>query len=51
MKSFIKVHGKAGVTFVSYRNGVVYTAGRDGFYREWEVTAEGLSQLHGNKVI
>ncbi|CAG5127560.1 unnamed protein product [Candidula unifasciata] len=51
LNSSVKVHGKAGVTFVCYRDGVVYTAGRDGFYREWKVLAGYLSQLHGNKII
>ncbi|XP_035825991.1 WD repeat-containing protein 6 isoform X2 [Aplysia californica] len=50
-QTFQKVHSKAGVTYVCYRDGRVHTAGRDGFYRQWEVKNGALSQLHGNKIL
>lgn len=49
-QSFTRVHGKAGVTFVTFRDGYVYTAGRDGFYRQWQFVDGKLGLLHGNKV-
>ncbi|CAL1526106.1 unnamed protein product [Lymnaea stagnalis] len=50
-QSFTRVHGKAGVTFVCYREESVYTTGRDGFYRQWRLEEDRLVQLHGNKMI
>ncbi|XP_059175378.1 WD repeat-containing protein 6-like [Physella acuta] len=50
-QSFTRVHGKAGVTFVTFRDGFVYTAGRDGFYRQWQFVDGKLVLLHGNKII
>ncbi len=49
-QSFWKVHGKTGVTDIAYHNGHVYTAGRDGHYRQYSVEEGKLSLLHSNKV-
>ncbi|KAK0057949.1 WD repeat-containing protein 6 [Biomphalaria pfeifferi] len=48
---FVKVHGKAGTTFVGHRDGYIYSAGRDGFYRQWQIQDGSLVQLHGCKVV
>ncbi|KAH9520196.1 hypothetical protein Btru_060249 [Bulinus truncatus] len=48
---FLRVHSKAGTTFVCYREGHIYSAGRDGFYRQWQIQNDTLVQLHGSKVV
>ena len=50
IQSFWKVHGKAGVTDVRYHDNHVYSAGRDGEYREYDVIEGRLELLHSNKV-
>ena len=50
-QSFWKVHGKAGVTDVCYHDNHVYTAGRDGEYRKYDVTERRLELLHSSKVV
>uniref|UniRef100_A0A2C9KQE6 tRNA (34-2'-O)-methyltransferase regulator WDR6 n=1 Tax=Biomphalaria glabrata TaxID=6526 RepID=A0A2C9KQE6_BIOGL len=50
-QKFVKVHGKVGTTFVGHRDGYIYSAGRDGFYRQWQIQDGSLVQLHGCKVV
>ncbi|GFO34229.1 WD repeat-containing protein 6-like [Plakobranchus ocellatus] len=51
LQSFYRVHGKTGVTSVCERQGIIYTTGRDGFFREWRVQDGLLIQLLGHKVL
>ncbi|XP_029644930.1 WD repeat-containing protein 6 [Octopus sinensis] len=48
---FPKLHGKAGVTDVCYHNNYLYTAGRDGRYRQYTVTEDGSLKLVNNNKI
>lgn len=50
-QSLSRVHGKAGVTDVRLYKGVLYSAGRDGMYRQWKVYDGGrLELMHNNRV-
>lgn len=40
------VHGPNGVTCITFHNGSVYTAGRDGYCRQYHLSLEGrMSEL------
>ncbi|XP_046362387.2 WD repeat-containing protein 6-like [Haliotis rufescens] len=49
--SFAKIHGKAGVTDVCYHGNTVYTSGRDGQYRQWDVTDRELTLRSSHRVM
>ncbi|XP_067657544.1 tRNA (34-2'-O)-methyltransferase regulator WDR6-like isoform X2 [Haliotis asinina] len=49
--SFAKIHGKAGVTDVCYHGNMVYTCGRDGQYRQWDVTDRDLKLRSTHRVM
>ncbi|CAH1783035.1 unnamed protein product [Owenia fusiformis] len=51
VQSFFKVHGQGGTTDVHYHQGSVYTAGRDGCYRQYSITQNAtLHLLYHQKV-
>lgn len=51
VQTFLKIHGKAGVTFICCYGNQVYSAGRDGNYRTFVWTESGqLELLHINRV-
>ncbi|XP_046542365.1 WD repeat-containing protein 6-like [Haliotis rubra] len=49
--SFAKIHGKAGVTDVCYHGNTVYTSGRDGQYRQWDLTDRELKLRSSHRVM
>ncbi|XP_074641979.1 tRNA (34-2'-O)-methyltransferase regulator WDR6-like isoform X2 [Tubulanus polymorphus] len=50
IQSFHRLHGKAGVTSLCYHEGYVYSTGRDGCYRKYEIIEQKLNLLSSNKV-
>ncbi|ESO81945.1 hypothetical protein LOTGIDRAFT_170485 [Lottia gigantea] len=51
IQSFPKIHGKAGVTSIIYRDSKILTAGRDGQYRIWLLDTDKIQLLNSHKVL
>ncbi|XP_064630402.1 tRNA (34-2'-O)-methyltransferase regulator WDR6-like [Lineus longissimus] len=49
-KTFLKVHGKSGVSHVCFHDDHVYSCGRDGKYVQYSLEDGQLKQLNANKV-
>ncbi|CAC5398690.1 unnamed protein product [Mytilus coruscus] len=50
VQSFWKIHGKTGVTDVCSADNTIYTAGRDGHYRQFTIYNGQLMLLNSNRV-
>ncbi|KAK2149442.1 hypothetical protein LSH36_452g01002 [Paralvinella palmiformis] len=50
-QSFHRIHSKAGLTHICYHDNSVYTCGRDGYYRMFQVTSSRLHMLQSNRVM
>ena len=49
-QTFLKVHGKSGVSHVCFHDDHVYSSGRDGRYVQYSLEDGQLKMLNGNKV-
>lgn len=50
-QSFYRIHGKSGVTDVRSRKGFLFTAGRDGQYRQFNSSEDNSLQLLNSKKV
>ena len=50
MQSFVRLHGKAGVTDLCYHGDHLYTCGRNGLYCQFSVESGKVHLLTSNKV-
>ncbi|CAH1258397.1 WDR6 [Branchiostoma lanceolatum] len=50
VQSLIGIHGKTGVTSLQIHRSHVYSTGRDGHYRQFQLGATGLHLLKNNRV-
>ncbi|XP_071154129.1 tRNA (34-2'-O)-methyltransferase regulator WDR6-like [Mytilus edulis] len=50
VQSFWKIHGKTGVTDICSADDSIYTAGRDGHYRQFTIDNGQLQLLNSNRV-
>ncbi|XP_066278123.1 tRNA (34-2'-O)-methyltransferase regulator WDR6-like isoform X2 [Branchiostoma lanceolatum] len=49
LQSLIGIHGKTGVTSLQMHRSYVYSTGRDGHYRQFQLGATGLQLLKNNR--